>query len=355
MPTVYWRPYENALTTPRSYRPRVIPRNTVGYAELAEEISRENPLWSPDLVESVLRVRDEKVMDLLINGNQVSLENNFTYHLTLAARLEAPDDSLPPAEESVRVRAYAARAFVDEVQQKVQLERLAPTQKAPVIAGAEDTVLRLSNVLNPDGLLRLSGSDLFFHPDEAETGCVLEGTRSGSTMQSRFGPISNSEVLVMPDVPAQNDPWNNEYRVSIMTRYTENGSLRTGSYGRPLRTPLSVTLGNEDGILSGSNRNPLVTVNNGSLAAGAVQVRIQAILDSQSGDLRLNLLDMQVNGAQSNPVTVRDDGLYSLPDLADSGLIGLEVTVQNLTGLEDLLRSNYGGRLVDILNIQSGE
>ena len=354
MPTVYWRPYENALTTPRSYRPRVIPRNTAGYTELAQEISRENPLWSPDLVESILRVRDDKVMELLINGNQVSLANRFTYHLTLAARLEAPDDPLPPPEDCVRVRAYAARACVDEVQQRVQLERLAPTQKAPVLAGAEDTVLRLSNVLNPDGLLRLSGTDLLFDPDDSETGCLLAGTRSGSTMQSRFGPISNGEVLVMPDVPAQDAPWNNEYQVSIMTRYTENGSLRTGTYGRLLRTPLSVTLGNENGILSGSSVNPLVTINNCTLVGDAVQVRIQAVLDSQSGELRLNLLDMQTNGVQADTVTVNEDGTYTLPDLPDAGLMGLEVTVQNAVGLEELVRSNYGGRLVDILNVQPG-
>jgi hypothetical protein len=350
MSTVQWRPYVNALTTPRSYKPQVIPKDTIGCKELSEAISRENPLWSTDLVESILRKRDEKVMDMLVNGNQVSLENTFTYHLTLSARLDAPDDPLPPAEECVRVKVYAARAFVEKVQQKVQMERLAPTEKAPVIAGTEDTVLRLANVLNPNGLLRLSGSDLFFDPDDAETGCVLEGTRSGRTVQTRFGPISNSEVLVMPDIPDQDDPWNNEYRVSIITQYTEHGSLRTGTYGRPLRTPLTVTPGSGAGILSGSGTSPLVTVS-GSLNASSTQVRIQAMLDSRSGELRLNLLDMRENGVQADTITVNGNGTYILPDLAGSPLAGLEVTVQDATGLEELVRTNYGGRLVDILQV----
>ncbi|WP_446008746.1 hypothetical protein [Candidatus Electrothrix sp.] len=354
MSTVQWRPYINALTTPRSYKPQVIPRDTIGYKELAEEISRENPLWSTDLVDSILRARDEKVMEMLINGKQVSLENSFTYHLTLSARLDAPDAPLPPAEECVRVKVYAARAFVEEVQQKVQLERLAPIQKAPVIAGAQDTVLRLDNVLNPQGLLRLTGTDLFFDPDEADTGCVIEGTRNGKVAQTRFGSISNSEVQVIPDIPAQNDPWNNEYQVSVMTHYTEHGSLRTGTYGRPLRTPLAVTLGNGDGILSGANRNPLVTVSGGDLEAESAQVRIQAVLDSRSGELRLSLLDMQANGVQADTVTVNGNGPYILPDLAGSGLSGLEVNVQNAAGLEELVRTNYSGRMVDILNVQAG-
>jgi hypothetical protein len=354
MSTVQWRPYENALTTPRSYKPQVIPKDTNGYKELSEAISQDNPLWSADMVESILRKRDEKVMEMLLDGDQVSLENSFTYHLTLAARLEAPDDPLPPAEKCTRVRIYAARAFVEEVQQKVQLERLPPTQKAPVIAGAEDTVLRLGNVLNPRGLLRLNGSDLFFDPDDPETGCVLEGTRSGKAVQTRFGSISNSEVQVIPDIPAQNDPWNNEYRVSVSTQYTEHGSLRTGTYNRPLRTPLSVTLGSGDGILSGADKNPLVTVGNGNLSGDNAQVRIQAILDSRSGELRLNLQDMQVNGTQADAVSVNGNGAYTLPDLTGSGLSGLDVIVQNAAKLEELVRTNYGGRLVDILNVQAG-
>lgn len=354
MSKVQWRPQLNALTTPKSYKAQPVLKDSLGYDEIAQRIALKNPVINAGLAKSMLLTEREVISEELVNGNQVSLENFMTWHLSIAARLEAPDDPLPPADEIVRVQVYASRTFADEVRQAVQLERLAPTQKAPVIAGAEDTVLRLSNVLNPDGLLHLSGSDLLFDPDEPETGCVLAGTRSGSAVQTRFGSISNSEVQVIPDIPMQDAPWNNEYQVSIMTRYTANGSLRTGTYDRLLRTPLSVTLGNEDGILSGSSVNPLVTVNNGTLVGDAVQVRIQAVLDSQSGELRLNLLDMQTNGVQADTVTVSEDGTYTLPDLAGSPLTGLVVTVLNMTGLEDLVRTNYAGRLVDILNIQTG-
>ncbi len=355
MSKVQWRPQLNALTTPQSYRAQPVSRGSLGYDEIAERIALRNPVINAGLAKSTLEFAREVIKEELIYGNQVSLENFMTWHLTIAARLEAPDDPLPPADEIVRTQVYASRTFADEVRGTVDLERLPPSQKEPVIAGAEDTVLRLANVLNPDGLLRLSGTDLFFDPDDAETSCVLEGSRSGSTVQSRFGPISNSEVLVMPDVPAQNDPWNNEYRVSVITRYTEHGSLRTGTYGRrPLRTPLIVTLGNGDGILSGANRNPLVTAGNGNLNEDSVQVRIQAVLDSRSGELRLSLLDMRKHGQKGDTVSVSGNGPYTLPDLAGSALSGLEVTVQNATGLEELIRTNYGGRLVDILNVQAG-
>lgn len=354
MSKVQWRPQLNALTTPQSYKAQPVPRDSLGYDEIARLIALKNPILNAGLAKSALELAREVVNEALVSGNQVSLENFITWHLSLATRMDAPDDPLPPAEEIVRVQVYASRTFANEVRQAVELERLAPTQKAPVIAGTEDTVLRLANVLNPNGLLRLSGTDLFFDLDDPETGCVLEGTRSGRAVQTRFGPISNSEVLVMPDVPAQNDPWNNEYRVSVITQYTEHGSLRTGTYGRPLRTPLTVTPGNGDGILSGAERNPLVTVGSGNLDGDSAQVRIQAILDSRSGELRLNLLDMRENSEQADTVTVNGNGSYTLPDLAGSALTGLEVTVQDAAGLEDLVRTNYGGRLVDILDMQAG-
>ena len=354
MSKVQWRPQLNALTTPQSYKAQPVPKDSLGYDEIAQRIALKNPVLNAGMVKSVLLTEREVVAEELINGNQVSLENFITWHLSLAARLEAPDDPLPPADEIVRVQVYASRTFADEVRQTVELERLPLSEKVPVIAGAADTVFRLANVLNPNGLLRLSGSDLLFDPDDTETGCVLKGTRSGTAVQTRFGSISNSEVQVIPDIPAQDDPWNNEYRVSVITRYTEHGSLRTGTYGRPLRTPLTVPLSSGAGILSGSGTGPLVRVSGGSLSSSMTRVRIQAVLAAQSGELRLNLLDMRSNGAQADPVSVNGNGAYILPDLAGSPLTGLEVTVLDAAGLQELVRTNYGGRLVDILNVLSG-
>lgn len=53
-------------------------------------------------------------------------------------------------------------------------------------------------------------------------------------------------------------------------------------------------------------------------------------------------------------MNVSGNGPYTLPDLAGSGLTGLEVTVQDAAGLEELVRTNYSGRLVDILDVQPG-
>lgn len=357
MSKVQWRPYVNALTKPRSYRARVMPKETVDYAGMARIISEKNPLWSADLVESILRARDEEVLNQLVAGNQVSFENAFTYHLSLAVRLNAVDDPLPADKSFVKIAAYAARDAVERTRQEAEFERLPPTEKAPVLAGAEDTTMKLDDVLNPQGLLRLIGTDLLFDPAKQGEGCVIAGTRSGSMAQSRFGPISNSEALIMPDVPPQDDPWNNEYRVSITTRYTERGTLRTGAYGRPLRTPLTLTnFGHSSlppvGILTGSAAAPYVLAIGGSLAANTT-VRIEIIQDMQQEELAFRLLDMQDGGAAGAVLPVTNNGSFALSGFTGSPLTTLNIIVNNYDGLWELIRADYGGRLVDVLNLRT--
>jgi hypothetical protein len=161
---------------------------------------------------------------------------------------------------------------------------------------------------------------------------------------------------VVPEIPAQPEPWNNEYRVQVSARYTANGSLRAGAYQRLLRTPLAVSLtGGTGGILSGSKANPLARVTGGQLNGSAsARVRIQAAINAQDGKLRLSLLDMSEGGAVGDAVQVAQNGAYTVPGYAGSALASLEVTVDNHTALAKKVKEEYTGRMVDILDVSSG-
>lgn len=170
-------------------------------------------------------------------------------------------------------------------------------KKAPVMLSAEDTTLELNDVLNPDGVLRLNGTNLLFDRKDPDCGCLIEGTRSGETAQTQFASVSNTEVLLVPHIPTQDDPWNNEYTVSIHTRYTENGSIRTGTYGRRLRSPLvlngfSSDTPHEVGILTGNAPAPYVVATSAEMTADE-QIRIQAIFDLTDNRLTLSLQAME--------------------------------------------------------------
>jgi hypothetical protein len=264
---------------------------------------------------------------------------------------------MPPAKEIVKVQINPSRTLLDEVRRQVQLERLRPAEKAPVIIMTEDTVLQLRDVLNPDGVLRLTGTGLFFDPKENYGECVIHGTRSGWTAQSRFVRISNSAVFVLPDIPPQSDPWNNEYQVSVSTRYTKHGNMRTGTCERLLRAPLAVPgLGQpqppETGILTGKAASPHVVITGGSLTAESAQLRIQAVLDARSGTLLLSLLDMREDGGSAGPaVRISGGGPVTLPGFAGSALTSLALNVLDYDGLLKIVRTDYSGRLVDVLRL----
>jgi hypothetical protein len=354
MKSIQWRIELNALTNPPSYRAIVVPKDTFGYARLAERIVLKNPVCSAEQAEAVLRTKDETILEILLEGCHVALENSCAYILSVSGRMEEPDDQLPP-NSAVNVRIHPARPFVEKLRQEAHLERLPPEQKAPVIAGAEDTVLGLNDVLNSGGVLRLAGTDMLFDPKTSTGECVIEGTREGRVVQTRFAMISNSLVLVVPEIPSQTQPYNNEYRVLISTRYTAHGTLRTGTYQRLLRTPLVVQLGSNDGILSGVEASaPLVRVTGGQLSAEGARVRIQAAINAQDGQLRFNLLDMNEGGSAGNAVAVTANGAYTLPGYAGSGVTTLEVTVLDYTALFNKIREEYTSRLVDILDLGGG-
>jgi hypothetical protein len=350
---IQWRPEINPLTTPQSYRIRCVPRATADAQDIAEDISRSQPNFTPEAAEAVLSAEDEAILARLLSGEQVTKRGSFSYYLTFSGRMDNPDDPLPPLEDCLQVHVRVSQVFLERLRQAAQTERLPLAEKLPVITSAEDTVLGLKDVLRADGMLRITGSNLLFDRNDSVSECVIEGTRSGRIVQTRVGTITNTEIVLMPDVPGQNESWNNEYRLSLTTRYTVNGTPRTGIYKRMLRRPLDVRIGDNPGILSGSGATAFVTVSNGSLTAAAASVRIQVVRDVQEGDLRFRLLDMKEGGKAGEERRVNANGVYVLTGWAGSEVSSLEVTVIAYAKLLTMVKNVYGGRLVDILNIST--
>jgi hypothetical protein len=166
--------------------------------------------------------------------------------------------------------------------------------------------------------------------------------------------VTDSEVVVLPSIPSQPEPWNNEYTVSISTRYTEHGTLRTGIYRRRLRTPLvisNVTHHPDAGILSGAGAAPFARITDGTATASAM-LRIQAALDIGGGHIELTLLDMKEGGKSGPAVRVTANGAFTLNSWEGAAVSSLAVAVENFAGLKDFIRNGYAGRLVDVLDVR---
>ena len=344
----------NPLTTPQSYSIRFVPRNSASREDLAADIALRHPNFSKNDILSLLLSEDEVIALRLLNGEQVTKEGFCTWFPSFSGRLENPDDPIPPLEECLQVNVRISPPYLERIRQDAQTERVAATDKLPVITSAEDQVLGLKNVLRADGLLRITGSDLFFDRKDGIGQCLIEGTHNGSAVQTRLGTITNSEITMMPDVPSQTQPWHNEYRLSVTTHYTEHGTPRTGIYKQMLRTMLGVSIGSNSGILSSSGTVPLVTVTGGTLAAEGAQVRIQVIYNAMDDELRFSLLDMEEGGQKGDEVRAAANGTYTLLGWPGCDVTSLEVTVASYSKLLALVRNSYGNRLVDILDVSMG-
>jgi hypothetical protein len=192
-----------------------VPRNVLGYDEIVAEIAGRQPNLSEEVIRTVMVTQNELIQEHLIDGDQVTLEDTFTYRLSFLGKMNAPDDPPPDRDDLLQVRIHASLPFVREVRNAARLERLPMSKKMPLITSAEDTRLKLPDVLYPLGVLRLTGSNLLFDEKDDDCGCVIEGTRSGQAAQAQFALISNTSVFVVPDIPAQTDPWNNDRQHAV--------------------------------------------------------------------------------------------------------------------------------------------
>lgn len=353
MTTIQWRPVVNALTKPQSYRPQFVPRGTAGYDEMAADISAAHPNYNAELLRSVAPLIMDWVQQQMSSGWQVTLPDAFTFRPLLTGKMSGPDDPLPDSDDLLQISVYATRPFVQAVRQAAKLERLPMSEKLPLITSAEDTKLKLADVLNPAAALRLTGSNLWFDENDPDCGCVLTGTQNGTAKQSNFISISNAEILLLPEIPSQDNSWNNECTLSLTTQYTEHGTPRTGIYRRRLRTPLLIdNLAIGLGILTGDGAaSAYVTITGGSVASNE-RLRIQAVHDPLTDKLLFSLLEMREGGVTGAEEPVAANGVVTLQGFSGSAVSSLEITVVDYAALKTLVRNHYSGRLVDILDIQ---
>jgi len=355
MATIQWRAVINALTKPLSHRILFVPRNTAGYDEMATDISSTHPNYNADLIRSLAPLIFDWILQRMSNGDQVTLKDAFRFCPTFTGRLRSPNDPLPDNDDLLGVAVYPSRNLLQRLRAAARFTRLPMKQKQPLITSAEDTKVKLANVLNPDGVLRLTGSNLDFEEDDPDCGCTITGTESGETKQSTFAMISNAEILVVPDIPAQTNPWNNEYTVTVTTQYTEHGTERSGTYQRRLRTPLAVPglgagLPLGTGILTDNAATAYVSVTGGMLVAPE-RLRIQAVLSPSADQVFFSLLDMKEGGVSGAETAVTENGTYTVQGFGGSALSHLEITVNDYDALRSMIRDHYSGRLVDILDV----
>ena len=62
---------------------------------------------------------------------------------------------------------------------------------------------------------------------------------------------------------------------------------------------------------------------------------------------------MKEGGAAGDEMIVTQNGDYTLNGFADSTVSSLDITVNNYDGLWEMVRNDYSGRLIDVLDVKT--
>ncbi|WYD82290.1 MAG: hypothetical protein V8K32_07840 [Candidatus Electrothrix gigas] len=81
------------------------------------------------------------------------------------------------------------------------------------------------------------------------------------------------------------------------------------------------------------------------------RLRIQVIQNLSEERLMFSLIDMKEDGVSGAAIPVTGNEAYTIPGFAGSAVSDLSIIVNDYDALWEMIRNEYQGRLVDILEV----
>jgi nucleoid DNA-binding protein len=310
--SVEYRTVPNALTSPPSYSCRVVPKSTLGYEEVSNQINIKNPTIPAQTAWTVLESLREVVKEQLADGNTVNLANFISFVVSLPVRLATANDPLPANPASVRMKTSVS--FRDEVNIAATYSRLPAEVKSPTINSAYDAITRIDGFIREGYGFRMTGSNLGFDPADAEQGVFLLSPAGNYIPQPNVALNDPSSTIIIPVLDTQAAPGGSaavENLIEVRSKYTTNGQLRTGAYSKKLRSL---------NVISDATSDQLFLVGQAALGPAKVKTYTGSQVDCRfiaqlkpTGELVMSV--GEVGGNDGAQVTITANGDYSLPGL----------------------------------------
>lgn len=332
----------NALTNPPSYSGRVVPNQILGYDQIAAQINLRNPTIPVQTAKSVLEAFANEVKIQLADGNTVNLTNFCSFVVTMPIKLETPNDPLP--SNPINISAKPSTPFKDAVKTAATYTRLPTPIKAPTISASYDSSTSVEGFVRNGWGLTIAGTNLRFDPTDATQGVFLLSQAGNDIRQENISLNDPSRLIVIPGLDPAVQPAGAasvEHVLSVRSKYTDNGTLRTGGYGKKLRTKNMISDTNKKLFVTGTATSGPAVVK--TYAGSAVDCRILAQVKTD-GSLTLSIGSM--TGSFGQEMTVAANGDYTLAGLAAD----VVVTVSDYEALAAAATS-YGRYFVEFCNI----
>lgn len=321
MSAIGYQVIANVLTNPPSYTARVVPNSILGYDEVAAQINLHNPTIPVGTAKTVLEAFREEVKLQLANGNTVNLSNFVSFVTTMPVKLVNATDPLP--SNPINISAKPATPFKDEIRAAATYTRLATEIKAPSIASAFDTVSAINGFVRNGYGLRISGTNLRFDQADVNEGVFLLSSAGNDVRQDNISLNDPSNLIVIPGLDSAAGPAGTasvEHSLSVKSRYTDNGQIRTGTYGKKLRSPNVISDATSDQVfVCGAQTSGPAKIK--TYTGAQVTCRLVAQIKN-TGELTLSVGTMA--GVFGQQMTVTAAGDFVLAGLAAN--VTVEVT-----------------------------
>jgi len=260
-----WKPRDNKLTTPPSYAAFPVVSNRIDIDQLATLINEQIPTISVPAIKAVLICFEKEVKHQLSKGNGITLENFLSIYPSISQRINNEDDQI--FKSSVEINLNLAITLVEEIRAVITFEKLPYIPiKQPEILSAFDSNSGIERWINGESGFTLRGNNLRYNIDAADEGVFLTSPAGNEIKQTNISVNNNALSIFTSELDSNLGPAgvaSVENSLFMKSRYTDNGSLRTGYFSGYIRQTNIVgdSIGNNKLFVSGASVDAPILVN----------------------------------------------------------------------------------------------
>ena len=234
---IKWKPRDNKLTNPPSYAAFPVDTIPLEIDDIARNINILHPTITESDVKIVLNAFRREVLHQISTGNSITLENFLSIYPSISQRLYTPNDRINKISLSVKSKVSAE--VVNEIRQVVTFEKIPymPKKQPSILSAALSAPVLEGSILTDVGFT-ISGSNLQFNALVGDEGVFLLSSAGNIIKQENVSLNTNAKVIITPTIDSNLGPAGYasvENVLSISTRYTPDGELRTGYYSGYVR------------------------------------------------------------------------------------------------------------------------
>jgi hypothetical protein len=205
------------------YRAQVLKRGTLNLNDIIEAISQPGTGITPAETIGVITRLQEVITDSLLDGYTINLPF-ANFGIGIRGDFKSQEDVFCHKRHKVVPYAEAGQELIDAFQ-SVATHKKPYRIKTPVLIHIHDTSSDLFNsVLTPNGIAKVTGTNLKFDPNDEQQGIFLKG--SNGTIRIHLVPsILQTELIFQ--VP-ENLP-EGEYHLEVKSIPLHAGEVRSGA------------------------------------------------------------------------------------------------------------------------------